>query len=205
MLRFLARQFARPSGWAGRYLIAPILDRTGRAMSMSAFRALAPAPAERILEVGFGGGLLIDKLLGSGADVTGVDASDAMVSRAQRRLGRRQGSERARFLVGTAEDIPAPSAAFDKAVSVNVLYFWPDLGRVFSEFARVLRRGGLLVLCFQTPASVRNWPGHRFGFLAYSGEEVERELVRAGFGIVRSTSGSDAGVGDFICVSAERL
>jgi Holliday junction resolvase len=52
---------------------------------------------------------------------------------------------------------------------------------------------------------VRNWPGHRFGFLAYSGEEVERELVRAGFGIVRSTSGSDSAVGDFICVSAERL
>ena len=64
--RFLARQFARPSGWIGRRLIAPWLDRISAPMARLALDMLEPGPGERVLDVGFGGGGLIAKLLRRG-------------------------------------------------------------------------------------------------------------------------------------------
>ena len=48
-------------------------------MASRSFALLAPRPGERVLDLGCGDGALTAKLVASGAQVLGVDASPAMV------------------------------------------------------------------------------------------------------------------------------
>ena len=60
--RWIAHQFARPSGRLGKWVIAPWLNRIGRRLNRLAFDLLAPKPGEALLEIGFGGGALLERL-----------------------------------------------------------------------------------------------------------------------------------------------
>jgi ubiquinone/menaquinone biosynthesis C-methylase UbiE len=180
-----------------------LLNRTGAAMNRLALAELPPEPGDRLLEVGFGGGGLLRSLLErEAALVTGVDVSEAMLARARRRFS---GEERLRLLLGSAEKLPLDSGSVDKAYSVNSIYFWKDLAAVSREFERVIRPGGSLALCFQTPQAVRSWPGHVHGFSAHGAGEVTEHLEQAGFRTPRAVRGSDRRVGEFVCLVSERL
>lgn len=190
--RFLARQFARPQGAAGRFLVAPLLDWTGAPMMAAAFAALEPRSGERILDLGVGGGALSRALAQAGVQVTGVDPSDVVLAAARRRIG-----SAGTFLKGRGEAIPLPDGAVDKAASVNAMYFWPELEPVMAELARVLRPGGLLVLGFQTAESVRAWPGHVHGFKAWEEAEIAAAVEAADFAIQSVRPGNSLRVGAF--------
>jgi ubiquinone/menaquinone biosynthesis C-methylase UbiE len=175
-------------------------------MNRMTLAELTPEAGDRLLEVGFGGGDLLRSLLGrEAAQVTGADVSDAMLVQARRRFRREIEAGRLRLLSGSAEKLPLAGGAVDKAYSVNTLYFWKDFGAVAREFARVIRPGGFLALCFQTPQAVRQWPGHVHGFAAYEVEEVALQLEQAGFQASREATGSDPRVGEFVCLVSERI
>ena len=173
--RFLAEQFARPQGAAGRFIVAPLLDWVGAPMMEAACAALAPVAGEAILDLGVGGGALSRALARAGVRVTGVDPSEVVLAGARRRVGA------GTFLQGRGEAIPLPDGAMDKAASVNALYFWADLAPVMGELARVLRPGGRLVIGFQTAEAVRAWPGHVHGLRAWEEAEICDALASAGF------------------------
>jgi len=195
LARYLAVQFARPHGAVGRFLIAPWLDRISRAMNRLALERLDLGPGETVLEVGFGGGALLRRLRRRGARVSGVDVSPEMVARAR-------GFD---VRLATAERLPFPSATFDKAVSVNSLYFWPDPAAALAELARVLRPGGRLVLCFEPPEELRKWRGHVHGFRLMEVAQVRALIEGAGFGGVEEAWGRGLKPDRFCCLSATRL
>src|SRR3546814_7088810 len=94
--RYLAGQFARPSGWSGRWLIGPWLDRIGREMNRLTLKQLDLQQPDSVLEVGFGGGGLLAMILAStSGEVHGVGISRPLVQRARRRFPR-PSSERRR-------------------------------------------------------------------------------------------------------------
>lgn len=187
----------------GRRLIGPWLDRIGGEMNRLTLKALDLQPRDRVLEVGFGGGDLLASILGgTGGAVFGVDLSAAMVARARRRF---RGEERLALFQGSAEALPLPDASVDKACSVSNIYFWSDPVAVMAEFARVIRPGGTLAICFEPAEELRKWPGHRFGFRLYEKDEVEALLVAAGFGDLEVRSGRGRKPDYFLCLSARRL
>ena len=201
--RFLAQQFARPSGRVGRWLIGPWLNRIARHMNRLALKEMDLRPGENVLEVGFGGGGLLRSILASApGEVMAVDVSEVMVGRAQRRFRRRP---RLHIHHGSVEDLPVPDGAVDKAVSVNNIYFWPDPAAAMAELARVVRPGGRLVICFEPAEEMRRWPGHRFGFRLWRGEAVARYMRRSGFGQIHAVWGSGRRPDRFLCLSGTRL
>lgn len=197
--RFLAEQFARPQGAAGRFLVAPLLDWTGAPMMAAAFRALAPQPGEAILDLGIGGGALSRRLVRAGAVVTGVDPSEVLLAEARRRIG-----PAATFRPGRGEAIPLADGSMDKAASVNTPYFWSALGPVMAELARVLKPGGRLVLGFQTAESVRAWPGHVHGFHAWTEAEIVAALGTAGLPVEDIRPGHAARVREYRTLIARK-
>jgi SAM-dependent methyltransferase len=203
--RFLAGQFARPHGIAGRLLLGSLLERIGAPMMEAAFAALDASPGDRVLDLGFGGGALTRRLLAVGAIVEGVDRSAVMVARACRRHAAAVAQGKARFQVGSADKIPLADGAIDRAASVNTLYFWPDLAPVLLELRRVLRPGGRLVLCYQEAASVRAWPGHVHGFTAHDDGTADAALSAAGFRAEAESRGQHARVGHWRCLAATRI
>ncbi|HEX8217191.1 MAG TPA: class I SAM-dependent methyltransferase [Allosphingosinicella sp.] len=199
MLRWLAGQFARPSGLAGRFLIGPWLDRISRTMNALVMVELDPKPGETVLEIGFGGGGLIQALLSRGVRSIGADVSQAMVRRAESRFGGRAAVVRA-----SVEALPFGDREADKAASVNNIYFWPDPAAGMAELARVVRPGGLLAIAFEPPEELAKWPGHEYGFRLWSEAEVRSLMEAAGFERVRTVWGTGRKPDHFLCLTGVR-
>jgi SAM-dependent methyltransferase len=73
--------------------------------------------------------------------MTGLDLSLRSFAHCRRRYGR-PGLE---FVAGDAENLPFPDASFDAVVNVESSHCYPDAARFFSEVARDLRPGGVLL------------------------------------------------------------
>lgn len=114
-----------------------------RALHGHALRALAPLSAEaRILDAGCGTGGFLARLRAARprAELFGLDYAEGAAARAASKAG-------AHVAAGTVNALPFPDAYFDALVSLDVLsHGGVEEGAAVSEFHRVLRPGGLLVL-----------------------------------------------------------
>lgn len=110
---------------------------------------LAPQPGERWLDVGTGTGELALRAARAGADVTGVDISEPLLTQA-RAKAEREGLELA-LEPGDAQALPFDDASFDVATSSFALIFAPDSVRVAAELGRVVRPGGRIGLSTWCP------------------------------------------------------
>ncbi len=200
--RTLARQLACPSGLVGRWFTAGWLDRANLAMNRSTLKQLHIKQGDRVLEIGFGGGDLLEQILSDGQCefVAGVDRSVDMVRVVEKRL-RRIAKGNFEVRVGDIEDVPYEDGSFTKLCSVNTLYFWRQPSVAMAECRRVLRDGGTMVLCFNSKENLIGWPVHKHGFRLYDLEEVESMFTDAGFVSVDVVSESDQGKVRFYCVS----
>ena len=145
--RFIARQLANPHGWFGR-VIGRLMNFHNARMNAFAVRELDPGSFDRVLEIGFGGGTSLPPLINSGAFIAGIDRSHAMVARARHRFRKAIAAGKATFLQGRVEAMPFATNAFDKACTVNTVYFWPSLEGGFAEIFRVLAPDGRLAVGF---------------------------------------------------------
>jgi len=108
--------------------------------------ALAPAPGERILDVGCGPGFYAAEILqevGEQGSVVGVDTSAAMLGVAAKRA---KGSPNADFRKADATELPVEDGEFDAALSVQVLEYVADATAALRELRRALRPGGRVVI-----------------------------------------------------------
>jgi SAM-dependent methyltransferase len=113
--------------------------------------ALQLGPADRLLEIGCGGGLLLRDAARTGARVTGLDHSEPMVGLARER------APEAEVRLGRAENLPYPPASFT-AVAMSVVFFlFSDPTAVLTECRRVLEPAGRLA-CYTTTPELRGTP-----------------------------------------------
>lgn len=184
--RFIARQLSHPRGLLGR-LVGRLMNRHNTRQNAFVVEQLALAPGERVLEVGFGGGVNLPALLERATLVAGVDRSDTMVAAAQTRFADAVRAGRADFREGTVEALPFDAGAFDKACTVNTVYFWPSLEAGFAELARVVRPGGRVVVGFLPKAHMARMRMPADVFTLRTAEEVVAALELVGFSDVRVT------------------
>lgn len=139
----------RPSGARARevYGADDVHDFARRAI----LEALALGPADRLLEIGCGGGLLLRDALECGAAVTGLDHSEEMVSLARERV---PGVE---VVLGSAERLPFADASFTAIAMSIVFFFLADPVAALRECRRVLVPGGRIAI-YTTAPSLRGTP-----------------------------------------------
>jgi len=180
--RAVARQLSHPRGWFGRTIMTRVLNRGNRDLIEATLDGVPLEGATRLLDVGFGGGQLLETARRRGVRaLSGVDPSEEAVSFLRGRLGTRSPAE-VRLEVGAVEALPFPDRAFDVVASTNTVYFWPDLPRAFGELHRVLRPGGRLTIGFSGAAKLRGFGSiTRHGFAFHDGEDLRRAAAGAGF------------------------
>ena len=200
---FISRQLAKPSGLFGRLFTARWLEKANVGMNALTLEGLALGEDDRLLEIGFGSGYLLERVLANRSCdyVAGVDVSQEMVQHVSRRLRRHIKAGKAEIRHGDIESIPFADAGFTKLCSVNTLYFWRDPKLALAECRRVLKSGGRLALCFNSKNDLAQWPGHVHGFTLYELSDVEEMLGVAGFSGIETRTGNDQEQGEFYCVT----
>jgi SAM-dependent methyltransferase len=89
-----------------------------------------------LLDAGCGGGGACFLAAALGSEVTGFDASHALLAIARERL------PQARFVHGDLEQLPFPDRHFDAALAANSVIFAEDVRQAMRELRRVVRAGG---------------------------------------------------------------
>ena len=159
-----------------------------------------PLAGKQVLEVGCGAGDFAAHLAREGAEVTAVDFSCTVIGIARERTA--AGHAKVCFSTADAQNLPFAAESFDLVFSCECLEHLPDPQQALREMARVLRRGGRLVLTTEnySNAMVLAWivswwrgvpfnsgteaqPVERF-FLFWN---VKRMMRRAGFAVERMT------------------
>jgi len=114
-------------------------------------RGMELKPGERVLDLGCGAGwatrilarLVADEPQGRG-QVVGLDIADEMIRRAR---AASRDFPNIMYVWGSAQQIPWEENFFDKVLSVESFYYYPDQHRVLHELFRVMApRGRLFIL-----------------------------------------------------------
>jgi trans-aconitate methyltransferase len=148
---------------------------------------LAAQSGERILDLGCGDGQLTQRIVATGASVTGVDAAIDMV-RAARFSGLTVDE-------ASAEALPYPDASFDAVFSNAALHWVRDQDAMLAQVHRVLKPGarfvaemgghgnvGAILVALTAVLARHGYPDSESGINYYpTPEAYTRRLMRHGF------------------------
>ena len=177
----------KPSGWLGKLMYRNPVGHYG--FFRVAIEELQLQPEDDFLEVGCGGGVLLDMVLQTAQRACGLDHSRDMVELARQKNGRALSEGRVEIVQGHVEALPWDECCFTCAAGVEMLWFVEDLALALRGLYRVLEPGGRLV--FVTAAQPQSalskllsapWLG-RLRF--HSNDELVSVLRGAGFQFIR--------------------
>jgi SAM-dependent methyltransferase len=121
-------------------------------------------PGDVVLDLGCGAGidlLLAARKVGPSGRAVGVDMTDEMIARANKAI-QAAGLPNVEVRQGLIEDLPVEPESVDWVISNCVINLSPEKDRVFTEIARVLKRGGQMlvsdVVAEDLPRDVRENP-----------------------------------------------
>ncbi len=109
----------------------------------------AIGPADEVLDIACGTGNAAIPAAKVGGRVTGIDLTSEMLQVARQRAT--DAGVEVEWLEGDAEELPFDDERFDVVLSTFGCMFAPRHEVVADEIARVLRRGGRMILCTWTP------------------------------------------------------
>jgi arsenite methyltransferase len=112
------------------------------------FTIRLPRPGERVLDIGCGCGvdtLIAASLVGLTGRSVGLDATPEMLDW-PRSVGTVSDGCAPEFVQGSVENLPFEDCSFDVVISNGALNLAMDKDRAFGEIARVLGRGGEMVV-----------------------------------------------------------
>ncbi|HTY00062.1 MAG TPA: class I SAM-dependent methyltransferase [Bacteroidota bacterium] len=174
----VSSQFGKPSGLLG--IVAGMImakRASNKERILWAISCLNLHPNDRVLEIGFGPGIAIQKMneiITKGA-IWGIDHSEVMFEQASKRNRAAISEGKVTLLLGSASSVLLPEVSIDKILDVNSFQFWEsqvdDLKRIMTH----LSPGGLIVLAHQP----RN-PGSTDADTDRAGRLFADCLVRAG-------------------------
>lgn len=190
LFRKFFNQTRKPEGLLGKILIKGM--NSGHAKTadwgMSQLQAAAP---EKIMEIGCGGGRNAAELLKKypAASVTAVDYSPLSVEQAA--AYNKDAIVKGRCVVqqGDVSSLDFDDGSFDLATAFETIYFWPGLGKCFTEVYRILKPGGCFMIVNESDGL--DAVGKKFekivdGMKLYTAEEIEEALRSAGFTTVQT-------------------
>ena len=141
-----------------------------------------------ILDVGCGDGRHCKLFHENGARAIGIDLSDAMLAESKKHFPAGE------YRKMDMRALDFPDNHFNGIWSSGSIYHVPkdEIGKVISEFARVLKPRGIVAVCFKlgegegmmaNPSSFKDAPRY---FAFYSLEEMENLFRNAGFEMLKS-------------------
>jgi ubiquinone/menaquinone biosynthesis C-methylase UbiE len=157
------------------------IDRREKAAVLN---ALGPVEEKNILEVACGTGRFTVMLADAGADIIGLDISEAMLSQGRQKAHAAGVADTIEFIVGDAARLPFPDGHFDAVFAMRFFHLADRPVTFLRELKRV-SKGPVFFDTFNLESSrvIYNWllP---MGSRLYSRRDVESLLADAGLELV---------------------
>ena len=185
--RVLSLQARKPTGFIGHYLMTKIFNEGNADLNSFVMDMLELESSDRVLEIGFGTGKLIDQMaaITTGGIVEGIDFSEVMLKQAGKVNKHNISNGKVRLQRGECKTLPYENESFNKLCSINTLYFWKDPDKYFLEMFRVIRPGGIIAIGFRDDKQMSSLNLSSDVFTTYSQIEVVSLLSNAGFSDAR--------------------
>jgi ubiquinone/menaquinone biosynthesis C-methylase UbiE len=173
LLRSIAGQLRKPGGEHG-IQVGERMNESNRQINMDTIEALQLEAADRVLEIGMGNGFFVKDILSVDPSITyaGCDYSELMVSASIKLNEIYIANGQAAFYTADADKLPFANESFDKAFSINTIYFWESPANELEEIWRVLKPSGQLVIAIRPKDLMRRLPFVQYGFTMYAKEEL---------------------------------
>ncbi len=183
-LKEIASQLSNPIGEMGLVTSQNMANTNGN-MILQTIAVMDLNHYESILEIGPAGGRHVSLLFTDigNLDYYGIDISELMVEEASQINASLSQSGNVAFSLTDGETIPFANEFFNKAFTVNTLYFWKNPKAYAKEIYRVLKPGAQLYLSFSEREFMEKLPFTQFGFNLYNIQETKNILELAGFTI----------------------
>ncbi|MGB5847757.1 MAG: methyltransferase domain-containing protein [Ignavibacteriaceae bacterium] len=163
--------------------MSTIFDKGNEDLNSFVYELMSVQPDDQILEIGYGTGKLIDKMvqqINSGC-IVGVDFSDTMISIAKKKNRKNVDKGKVKLLGGNFDEMKFENEYFTKVCSVNTLYFWPNPEHTARKITNILKPKGKLVLAFEDIEQLEQRNLSSDIFHLYSKDAVQDLLIAAGF------------------------
>lgn len=198
--KLIAKQLRSPRGLLGQG-IAKLMNHSNQSMHTLCLTSLQVQPLQRVLDIGFGGGLTFELLSKQGhqGSVVGIETSTTMLKRARKRS--KALHEHLYLVQADAHRLPLAQHSFDCACTINTLYFWHDPGLALHQIKHCLTHQGRLVIGFRPKQAMQGIAFTQHGFQHYTRADVEQLLKLAGYTNVEFQLGKDS-LSDFYCAIA---
>ncbi|WP_271605725.1 class I SAM-dependent methyltransferase [Bradyrhizobium sp. CCBAU 11434] len=132
--------------WQNDYLNAD-MDRFYDLAFAEILRRLKPQPQDKLLDAGCGYCYHTERLARGGCAITSVDFSEAALAIASKTISRAGLDHQVKLQQADLTRLVFENDFFDFVVSWGVIMHIPEMEKALAELARVLKPGGVLVLC----------------------------------------------------------
>lgn len=178
-------QTRKPEGFLGKVMLGGM--NSGHAkMADWGLAHLPDITPLKAADLGCGGGRNAGELLKKypQAHVTAIDYSALSVEKAKTFNQAAISQGRCEVRQGDVSDLCLPDSSFDLATAFETVYFWPGLEKCFGQVARILKPGGVFMICNEsdgTDDAGKKYEGIIDGMKCYTAKQLEAALKAVGF------------------------
>ena len=195
----------RPKGFGGKIMVK-MMNRGHSKLAHWGFSKISVKEDAKILDAGCGGGANIALWLEKckNCHVTGIDYSEVSVEESQKRNSAAIKQNRCEIVQGNVADMPFADSTFDCVSAFETIYFWSGLKMCFGEVYRILKNGGIFMICNEsdgTNTADEKWTEKIGGMKIYTREEICAALKSAGFSETKSFSDEKK---HWLCILAKK-
>ena len=183
-------QTRKPDGLLGKLMVDGMNGGHAKLADwgMAHLRGVSP---DAIVELGCGGGRNAAELMKRcpQAALTALDYSSVSVEKARALNAAMIEAGRCSVVQGNVAALPFEDASFDLATAFETVYFWPGLPACFAEVCRVLKPGGVFLVCNEsdgTDKTALKFEKIIDGMKCYTAEEITAAMCAAGFSEIKA-------------------
>jgi ubiquinone/menaquinone biosynthesis C-methylase UbiE len=178
LLSYFSKQARKPSGIFGLLIAPRIFDKGNAELNDFIFDSLCIEKNDRLLEIGFGTGTLMNKIASYLADglIEGIDFSKPMADLAKKRNRKHIKQGKIKIHLGDFDASIFQACLYDKIFTVNTIYFWKNAKNTISKIYRILKPGGKAFIGFHEKREMEKMPLHKDIFKYYSPHDMKNLL-----------------------------
>lgn len=181
-------QCMKPHGKEGIKTIEN-MNENHKDISEFAFECVNLDSNDKILDIGCGGGVNIEKFLKlTNNNVDGLDYSEISVNETLKRNRKSVEKGKCNVIQADVSNMPIENESYDLISAFETVYFWPNLKETFKEVYRILKPNGQFMIAQGTDGTHpddEKWLKTVEGMSVYNEIELEEYLKNAGFMDVR--------------------